>query len=96
MQNHLYALYGLPGGHPIISDDFDKADILRKRRKYEEHEEKVAAELLRAVLNEEDFEIPDVKETRIREILTTKYINTNKEKDKKALQLLLLMLAMED
>lgn len=81
---------------PRVFVGFDKEDLNRKRKKYQEYEEKIAAELLKAALNSEDVVIPETKETRVRELLADKLITSVNDREKQALKLLILMLAMED
>lgn len=75
---------------------FDSSDIFRKKKEYEKHEEEVAAQLLKAILEEQDIEIPKVKTLELKEALGNKLVKSVNEKEKQALKLLLIMLAMED
>lgn len=57
-QNHLHALYGLPGGWSDNSDVLDRGAWAKRKRKTEEEklEEQIAAQLLQA--RQRKLEIP--------------------------------------
>lgn len=74
---------------------FDKADLYRKKRKYQQYEEQVAAELLKEMLSGEDVIIPE-KSMNLRSAVENKLITTIDKTEKQKLKLMLIMLAMED
>lgn len=75
---------------------FDKADLYRKKKKYQEYEERIAAELLKAALQGEDVVIPENNKLNLKIALGEKLTESVNDKEKQALKLLILMLAMED
>lgn len=102
-QNYLHLLYGLPNGWRTRSTD--TSDILsvykKKKRKYDELEEAIAAQLLKA--RQTDFIIPEkVNEDKLAKILRSKVDSKPKPDEvkgkerSKRIRILLLMLAMED
>jgi len=90
------------GGVIEVPDTSDILDVyIRKKRKYDELEEAIAAQLLKA--RQTDFIIPEkVNEDKLAKILRSKVDSTPKpdevkgEKRIKRIKILLLMLAMED
>lgn len=89
-------------GGAVTKDTSDILDVYRrKKRKYDELEEAIAAQLLKA--RQTDFVIPEkVDEDKLAKILRSKVDSTPKPDEVKGkerikrIKILLLMLAMED
>jgi len=89
-------------GGAVTKDTSDILDVYRrKKRKYDELEEAIAAQLLKA--RQTDFIIPErVDEDKLAKILRSKVDSTPKPDEVKGkerikrIKILLLMLAMED
>lgn len=99
-QNHLHLLYGLPGGWLDNADILSGAYAKRKKRKDEELEEAIAAQMLLA--RQKPIELPpQTNVIKLSEILRSKMYTpapgeiTGEERLKR-IRYLLLALAMDD
>jgi hypothetical protein len=98
-QNHLHAMYGLPGG--LISNT-DTSDILdaykrREKRKQEQLEEELAIEILASRMKQDIVISPEVDTQKLAKILTAKMAKQPDNIDQyRRIKLLISILSMED